>query len=159
MAGKAGLKAGLIGGAVVLVLTLLGMIQVLSCFCCGLNWLVYLGIGVLAGSFLDVPRTAGSGASAGALAGAISGAVGGIASAIISVVRMFIAGPGQMVSAIPPQQLQQLRDLGIDRDMLDIFMGTGGVAIGSGVCCLGSLFVGAVLGAIGGAIYASMKKV
>ena len=54
MAVKAGLKGGLIGGAVGLVLTLLGLIPVpfLPCVCCGLSWLGYIGAGVLAGFFL-----------------------------------------------------------------------------------------------------------
>ena len=47
MAGKAGLKAGLIGAAALVVLVLLSLIPVpaLNCVCCGADILAYLGIG------------------------------------------------------------------------------------------------------------------
>ena len=62
MAGKAGLKAGLIGGGVLVVLTLIALIPIpfLSCICCGVDLLVYLGVGALAANFLTPPRTAGA---------------------------------------------------------------------------------------------------
>ncbi|HEY72809.1 MAG TPA: hypothetical protein G4N99_06000 [Thermoflexia bacterium] len=40
MTGKAGLKAGLIGAAIILVMTLLSQIPGVGCFCCALTWLV-----------------------------------------------------------------------------------------------------------------------
>jgi len=158
MTGKAGLKAGLIGAAVVLVLTLLSQIPGVGCVCCGLTWLVYAGIGALAGFFLTPPRAAGTGAGAGAIAGLVSGAVGGIIWIIILAIQMALAGPEEIASTINPEQMRQLVELGIDPEMFTIFSGVGGVAIGGGLCCLTGLAIGAGMGAIGGAIFAAIKS-
>jgi len=159
MTGKVGLKAGLIGAAVMLVITLLNQIPGVGCFCCPLSLLVYAAIGALAGFFLTPPRTAGTGARAGAIAGLISGAVSGLAWIIVMAVQIALAGTDKIISAIDPQQIQQLTDLGIeiDPEMLALFSGAGGVAIGGGLCCLAGLAVGAGLGAVGGAIFAAAK--
>jgi hypothetical protein len=158
MAGKAGLKAGLIGAAVMLVMTLLSRIPGVGCVCCGLNLLVYAAIGALAGFFLTPPRTAGTGAGAGAIAGLVSGAVSGMISAIVMAIQMARVGTGEIISYIDPQQMQQLIELGVDPEMFAIFSGVGGAAIGSGMCCMASLALGAGLGAIGGAIFAAAKS-
>ena len=158
MAGKAGLKAGLIGAAVMLVTTLLSQIPGVGCVCCGLNLLVYAAIGALAGFFLTPPRTAGTGAGAGAIAGLVSGAVNGVVLAIVMAVQMVRAGPGEIISYLDPQQIQQLIELGIDPEMFAVFSGRVGVAIGGGLCCLTGLAVGAGLGAVGGVIFAAVKS-
>ena len=157
MTGKAGLKAGLIGAGIMLVLTLLSQIPGVGCVCCGLTWLVYAGIGALAGFFLTPPRAAGTGAGAGAIAGLVSGAVGGIDWIIVLAIQMALTGPGEIASAIDPEQMRQLIELGIDPEMFTMFSGVGGVAIGGGLCCLTGLAVGAGMGAVGGAIFAAVK--
>jgi hypothetical protein len=92
MAGKAGLKAGLIGLAILLAMTLINQLLPISgglvYALCGVNMLIYAGIGVLAGFFLAPPRAAGSGAGAGAIAGLISGLVNGVVGYVITAVRM-----------------------------------------------------------------------
>jgi len=162
MTGKAGFKAGLIGAAAVLALTLLSLVPRVGSCCGCLNILVYVGIGVLAGFYLSPPRTAGAGAGAGALAGLISGAVGGLASGIIALIRGSVMAPRDILSSIPPEQMRQLRDLGFDPGQFAQMFGQGGGAafgaLGASMCCLGSLAVGAALGAIGGAVYAAAKK-
>jgi hypothetical protein len=159
MTGKAGLKAGLIGAAIILVLTLLSQIPTVGCVCCPLTFLVYAGIGALAGFFLTPPRTAGAGAGAGAIAGLISGAVSGLAWSIIMAIQMALTGSEEIVSAIDPQAMQQLAELGVDIDpeMLALFSGAGGVALAGSMCCLTGLAVGAGMGAIGGAIFSAAK--
>lgn len=157
MTGKAGLKAGLIGAVIILVVTLLSQIPYLSCVCCGLTWLVYGGIGVLAGYFMTPPRAAGPGAGAGAIAGLVSGAVGGLVWIIILVVQLAVGGTGEIMSAIDPEVMRQLIELGIDPDMFATFSGVGGVAIAGGMCCLTGLAMGAGMGAVGGAIFAAVK--
>ncbi|MEE9615542.1 MAG: hypothetical protein V3T90_00860 [Anaerolineae bacterium] len=158
MAGKAGLKAGLIGAAVMLVMTLLSQIPGVGCVCCGLNLLVYAVIGALAGFFLTPPRTAGTGAGAGAIAGLVSGAVSGVVSIIIMAIQMVRAGSGEIISYLDPQQIQQLIELGIDPEVFGILSGAGGVAIGGSLCCLAGLVIGAGIGAAGGAIFAAVKS-
>ena len=159
MTGKAGVKAGLIGAAVLVVLALLNLIPVvfLRLVCCVLILLAYVGIGVLAGSYLTPPRNAGGGAGAGAIAGLIGGAAFGIASTIISAVQAAIGVAG---AVIDPDLMRQFTELGVDIDpeILTLFAGAGGVVIGGSLCCLGSLAIGAVLGAIGGAVFGAAKS-
>jgi len=82
VAGKAGLKAGLIGTAVMLVWTVIGRFLPMSgglvWVSAGVSLLMYAGIGVLAGFFLAPPRTPGKGAGAGAIAGLVSGVIAGV---------------------------------------------------------------------------------
>ena len=157
MAGQAGLKAGLIGAAIILVMTVLSQLPLVGCVCCGLTLLVYAGIGALAGYFLTPPRTAGTGAGAGAVAGSISGAVGGIIWIIVMVIQALVVGPGEFASAIDPETMRQLVELGIDPEMFAMFTGTGGMALAGGMCCLTGLALGAALGAVGGAIFAAAQ--
>ncbi len=160
MAGKAGLKAGLIGVAVMLVLTLLALIPLaaLQCVCCGVDLLAYAGIGVLAAFFLTPPRTAGTGAGAGAIAGLISGAGAGLINLVVTAVRVATRGPVGSMPVIDPQVLRQLREYGVDpQEFARFTQGWSGVGIGGSLCCLGSLAIGAALGAIGGAIFAAAK--
>jgi hypothetical protein len=148
MTGKAGLKAGLIGAAVILVVTLLSQIPFVGCVCCALTWLIYAAIGALAGFFSDPPRTAGSGAGAGAIAGLISGVAGGLIWVIVMVIQAAVAGPGN-IPAIDPETMRQLTELGVDPEMFQVLTG--------GMCCLGSLATGAGLGAVGGLIFAALR--
>lgn len=145
MAGKAGLKAGLIGVAILMVTTLINQVLPMSgglvYALCGVNMLIYVGIGVLAGLFMAPPRTAGKGAGAGALAGLISGAVSGVVGYAIIAIRM---ARGLGMPGLDPQQMQQLIDSGMDPMLLAVPGAICGVAIGSGMAAIG----GAILSAI-----------
>jgi hypothetical protein len=158
--GKAGLKAGLIGAAVVLVMTLLNQIRIpgIGCVCCPLTLLAYAGIGVLAGYFLVPPRTPGTGAGAGAIAGLTSGAIGGIVWIIALAIQMAMMDTTDIMANIPPETLRQLTEVGVDPDVFATFSGAGGVALVGGMCCLTGLAAGAGLGAIGGAIFSAIKS-
>jgi len=159
--GKAGMKAGLIGAAVVLVLTLLSLIPAVGSCCSCLSILAYVGVGVLAGFYLTPPRQARQGAGAGAIAGLIAGAIGGLASSIITAIRAATMTPADMMQQIPSWQWDQLEQYGMDPRMYQEMMQQYGSVygyVGAGLCCLGSLAIGAALGAIGGAIYAAAKK-
>ena len=160
MAGKAGLKAGLIGAAVVLVLTLLAQIPLdfVCCGCTGIQWLAYAGIGVLAGVFLTPPRNAGGGAGAGAIAGLISGVVSGLVWTVVLVIQMLLAGTGDILTGLDPQTIQQMEELGWDPATFAWLSGGLGIAFVSGGCCLANLAAGAGLGAVGGAIFGAAKQ-
>jgi len=154
--GKAGLKAGVIGAGVVVVLTGLGQIPFpfVSCVCCLSALLAYAGAGALAGYFLDPPRTAGSGAGAGAIAGTISGIGGTLVYSIASA----LGGAGALgdyTSFLDPEMVQQLADAGIDPQSFATASGVGGIAVIVGLCCITMLVLGALLGAMGGALYCS----
>lgn len=159
MSGKAGLKAGLIGAAVALVLTLLAQIP-LPFVCCGcsiVTLLAYAGSGVLAGAFLPAPRDAGSGAGAGAIAGLISGLVSGLVWIAVLIIQMLITGTGDIMQGLDPQTIQQINDLGWDPTAVAWLSGGLGMAVVSGGCCLTNLALGAGLGAVGGVIFGAAK--
>ncbi len=160
---KPWLKAGLIGGGVLSVLTILtqlisllpqGMGAAISCcLCVPLILLAYPAIGVLAALWLPAPRTAGAGAKEGALAGVVAGAINGLISVIITVAT----GPGmyqQAFQQLPPESLQALEEMGL----MQLFSSTAGLAAMG--CCGGLLGIlwAALWGAIGGAILAAVKR-
>lgn len=143
MVGKAGLKAGLIGIAVMLALTFVNHFLVptdniaLSFVLCGVSVTIYAGIGVLAGLFLHPTRTPGKGAGAGAIAGALSGLIIGVAGYIL------------VVTGISPildsPQMQQAIEQGVNPMM----------SIAIGAVCNPALGAGAA--AVGGAILAAVR--
>jgi hypothetical protein len=156
---SASLKAGLIGAAVAVVLSLLGLVPCLGCITALLGLVLWVVVGVLAANWMDPPREVGKAAGSGAVAGLITALVGGIANMIISAIRFAIGG-GQaammrQLEQLPPEVFDQLRDLGIRPGAL----ASPGWAIGgSAVCCGLGLVLAAALGAAGGAIMASVKR-
>ncbi len=167
MSTQAGLKAGGIGAAVMVVLALLGLIPIpfLGCLCCLLVFVAWIGSGVLAAKFMQVPppRTSGGAAGAGAVAGVLSGLGYGVVTAIAAVVRAAMGGgAAALSSALTPDMLQQLQQAGVDPQtfsQITTFMAsTGGAAIVGSLCCIGALLLGAGLGAVGGAVGAAIFK-
>jgi hypothetical protein len=147
-------KAGLVGAAVLIVLDLVGLIPCVGCVTLLLGIVAYLGIGILAAYWMPPPRTAGSGAGQGALAAVLAAFIGGLVNTIIATIQMALVDTAAITSQMPAESLQQLEELGMD---LSTFVGPGaGVAYGS-VCCLIGLILAAILGAVGGAIFAGLK--
>ncbi len=148
MAGKAGLKAGLIG------VVILGLISVavqlwrpsgaLTYLICGVDSLIYIGIGGLAAFFLAPPRTPGRGAGAGSIAGLIAG---GVSSALGSLIMALRWSQGLPVAGLDAQQMQMLAESGMEVNPI-VF------AIPGAIC---GLVMGLVLASIGGAILAAVK--
>ena len=164
MAGKAGLKAGLIGAGVAFLLTLTNLlpnlvqIPFLGCVCCSLPLLAYVGAGVLGGFFLTPPRNTGAGAGAGAIAGLISGVGTTVAWMINTGIGMLVSGTQNVTSGLDPQTLEQLSEIGMSPQMFAALSGVTGLFIGGGMCCLFSLALGAGVGALGGLILAAVKS-
>lgn len=156
---SASLKAGLIGAAVAVVLSLLGLVPCLGCVAAILGLVLYVVVGVLAASWMEPPRDAGKGAGNGAIAGLITALGGGITSVIVSAIR-FTVGGGQAAvmrqfRQLPPEFREPWRDLGLDPNML----ARPGWAIGSSaVCCGLGLLLAAALGAAAGAITVSLRR-
>ncbi len=152
MVGKAGLKAGVIGLVIMMVMTLLnqfvliGMSRVFTLVSCGIDLFIYACIGVLAGFFLTPPRTPNQGAGAGAIAGLLGGVVSSVIGIVIFAVRL---SSGQPLPGIDPQQMQQLAETGVNPA---IFAVSGSVGA---LCGLG---VGVGLAAAGGAVLAAVKS-
>ncbi len=156
---SASLKAGLIGAAVAVVLALIGLVPCLGCITSILALVLYIGVGVLAATWMQPPRDAGKGAGSGAVAGLITALGGGITNVIVSAIR-FTVGGGQAAvmrqfRQLPPEFREPWRDLGIDPSVL----AQPGWAIGSSaLCCALGLLLAAALGAAGGAIMVSLQR-
>jgi hypothetical protein len=159
------LKAGLIGVAILVVLSLLGIIPFVGLCVLPLRWIAYIVVGVLAASYMQLPREAGPAAKEGALAGAVAAAGGGVVNLIITVIQGATGGAmqfGEVLRQLPPEAIQGLRDLGVTPEMLTGAGGgaaaIGGAALCGSACCVGGIILAAALGAVGGAVYASMKS-
>lgn len=152
------LKAGLIGAAAAVVLSLLRMVPILGCIALLLELALYVGVGVLAAYWMKAPWNAGKGAGQGAVAGLIAGLGGGLTNVIATTIRYAVRGQSaymRQFRQLPPALLEQWRDLGIDPGML----ASPSLVIGSSaVCCGLSFLLAAALGAVGGAIAASIRK-
>jgi hypothetical protein len=150
------LKAGLIGGGVLIVLNLLGLIPVIGLCTFFLAIIAYAGVGALAAYYLPPRREAGRSAGQGALAGLIAGLVSGIMQVVLTPLSVNMAGGTQaMLDALPAESLQQLEQAGIDPAVM---FSAGTYAGFTLLCCLpAALLIGAGLGALGGAIYAAMR--
>ena len=159
MSMQAGLKAGGIGAAVMIVLALLGLIPIpfLGCLCCLLAFAAMIGAGVMAARYTPAPRTSGGAAGAGAIAGLLSGLGYGLVNAIVAVVR-----GASGAASIPPEVMQQLEQASGDpqtfSSVFSFMASTGGAAVTGSLCCIGALLLGAALGAVGGAIGAAIFK-
>jgi hypothetical protein len=153
---KPGIKAGLIGGAVIIVLNLIGLVPVLGCLSMPLQLLGYLGIGMLAGFWLAPPREGGRAAGQGAIAGLLAAAIGGVVSIALAPVTLALSGgPQAILSQLPPESLEALRSAGIDPSSI---INAGTTAGLTAICCVPvGLLLGAGLGALGGLIFAGIK--
>jgi hypothetical protein len=151
------LKAGLVGAAVLVVLDLLGLIPCVGLLTCLLGLVVYAAIGALAAYWMPPARVAGPAAGQGALAAVVAALIGGAVNSVILLIQAAALGPGRILSQIPPQTITQLEQAGLDPHMLDTFAGPAGAALGGSICCIGGLILAAILGAIGGAVYAAIQ--
>lgn len=148
------LKAGLVGAAALVVLDILGLIPCVGAFTCILGLVVYIGIGVLTAYWMPPARMAGPAAGQGAMAAVLAALISGIVNTIIITLQMAVTDTAAILSQIPAEQLQQLQEAGIDPSM---FTGPG-FAIGTGsICCIMGLILAAILGAVGGAVFAGIK--
>lgn len=166
---QAGMKAGLIGGVIAVVLALMGQIPCLgaliACFSCFGTLLLWIGVGAWAVSMGgEEIKTVREGAGAGALAGAVAAVIGGVANIVIGLARAAIFGATAAAGAlaqIPPEAWQALKDVGIQPSLLVRWTtwttGFGGALIGGSACCLVGIAIAAVLGGLGGLIWKAMK--
>jgi len=150
------LKAGLIGAAIMVVLSLLSMVPFLGCLTLPLQFLAYLGVGGLAAAYMLPHRETGPAAGQGALAGLVAGLVSGLVGLILTPVSLATqGGAAAIINQMPPDMLRQFEQAGVDPSLL---FNTGTITGMTALCCLpAGLMVGAILGALGGLLYASIK--
>jgi len=160
---QAGLKAGLIGGVIAIVLALIGQIPCLGwLIACFGTLILWIGVGAWAVSLGgEEIQTVSEGAGAGAVAGAVTAVIGGVVNIVMGLVRAAIFGATAAASAlsqIPPEAWRALRDLGIEPSL---FFGwtTGPLAalIGGTFGCLVGIAIAVVLGGLGGLLWKTMK--
>lgn len=155
---QAVLKAGGIGGGVLIILTLLGYIPCVGCITFILTLLGYVGIGVLAAYWMSPPRTGSGGAMNGAVAAVVAALIAGIINLVISGIYFAVTGTSQFAQAltdIPPEQLAALSDAGIDPALLAGGAGIASVLGVGAMCCTIGLVIAAALGAAGGGYWGS----
>jgi membrane associated rhomboid family serine protease len=88
------------------------------------------------------------------MAAALSGLMGGVVYTILTTIQMSLTDAATVLSQFPPETLQQFEDAGIDPSL---FVGPNvGILCGGG-CCLVGVILAAILGAIGGAVYAGLQ--
>jgi len=153
------LKAGLIGGGVLALLTILtnlgtllpsGVSTIISCCLCIPLLLAYPGTGALAAYWLTPPRMAGEGAKEGALAGIIAGVIDGVVSMILALIMGAAGVYQQALSQLPPETMRALKEMGLAT--------TGGMAALSCVGGICGILWAVAMGAAGGAILAAAKR-
>ena len=159
------LKAGLIGGAILFVIDIIAQIPLICCCAPLLMFAAYIGVGVLAASYMPLPRDTGKAAGQGALAAVVASFIGGLINLVISVIRAAFwstSQVGQVWTDIPPEVRYMLRDMGIEPEVFaelsNFTGGIGGTTVCGSICCLGGILIAATLGAIGAAVYAASKS-
>lgn len=154
-----GLKAGLIGAGVAVLLSLLSLVPCLGCITAGLTLVIYVGVGALAAHWTEAPRDVGKGAGTGAVAGLITASAGGLTLMVVNALR-FTAGGAEATlrrqfRQFPPGMRNPWGDLGFVPGRL----AHPAFAIGgSALCCGLGILLAAALGAAGGAILVSKRR-
>jgi hypothetical protein len=163
---KPWLRAGLIGAAILVVLALVSLIPAVGACCCCAWPLVYLLIGALAGSFVPPVRDSGTAAGQGALAAALAQLLGGGVYTVIVTIQSASTDVSQAFSELT----KAWQSAGLDTTTLQTALDnappwltgkSGGLIAGlasGGMCLVGGLIVAAILGALGGLVFASIKR-
>jgi hypothetical protein len=161
-------KAGLIGGAVLSLIYVLNALFTYVplggafglAFCC-LMMVAYLlacgGTGALAAQWLPAPRDTGTAAGRGALAAGLAGLIGGAVNAVAMLIQSSTLDYAEVISQMPTETVDALKQLGITTDMLQSSSGAIGGLLSGGCCCAVGVIVALILGAIGGAIWAAVR--
>jgi hypothetical protein len=151
------IKAGLIGAAFAVVLDLLGLVSpLISCCAIVLIFLVYIGVGVLTAYWMP-GATTGTAAGQGALAGLVTGIVSGLVSLVLALVRTATVTSTDVLSQFTPQQLEQLRQAGIDPSTLAGLISGGAGPVAASLCCGADIVLGVVLALLGAVVYAAIR--
>jgi hypothetical protein len=154
MIGKAGLKAGLIGAVVMVVITLINQFllldlfagnMVLSLVSCGVSVVLYAGVGALAAFFLPPTRTPGNGAKAGAIAGLISAVISVALGVAILAIRTAGGGP---IPGMSPEQMEMMAEQGMNVGLLVLLSGSLGAVCGAAMGAGAAAGGGAILAAV-----------
>jgi MFS family permease len=148
------LKAGLIGGGVLILLNLLSVIPLplLGCLTFLLEIVAFIGVGALAAYWFPPPRLSGRAAGQGALAGLLMGIIGALASTLLA--RWAPRSPRQQRHH--GTRCHPKPSCSSSRPALTAVLFGSGTRPATAVCCFpAGAIIGAAQGALGGLIYAS----
>ena len=155
------LRAGLLGGAalavIYVVLTFLGQTVGLGCGFAFLALLAFAGAGALAAYWTPPVREVGPAAGKGAAAAVIAQLIGGVVFTILLLIQFYFVDIAEVISSMDPALLDQLAEVGWDAQALETVLGPASALLSGSLCCLGGLIFAAILGAVGGALFAAIK--
>jgi hypothetical protein len=100
-------------------------------------------------------RMTGQAAGQGAMAAALGALISGVVNTIVSTIQVAVTDTSAILQQVPAESLEQLRQAGID---LNTLPWTALGALTGSVCCITGLIIAAILGAVGGAIFAAVKS-
>jgi len=159
---KSWVKAGLIGGGVLGIFTILSTFSwflpqlgrsLYSCANCCLFALLYPAVGVLAAYWMPPNSLPAEGAKFGALAGLIAGIIDSGITIITATATAFLGGPDLFFRGFSPEEVSYFQEIGLDN-----LVSPGGM-IGSALCSSVFFLVFAIgAGALSGFIYFSIKN-
>ena len=154
------LKAGLIGGAALALLSLLlafaGSLGI-ECTLQLLTLMAFAGTGALAAYWMPPVRKPGPAAGQGAMAATVGQLIGGVVFTILTLIRSFFIDTAAVISALDPELLDQMVEAGMDPEILETLVGPVGAVLSGSLCCVGGLIFAAILGAIAGAVLAALR--
>ncbi len=153
------IRAIAIGAGVGAVAAILRNIPLVGIACCCLGWVLYLAVGAAYGYF-DQQQGNPSNTGTYALGGAISGAVAGLVWGIVSGLVGLLLGLLGVTAQATAQAFQQLEQAGVDMPpgiLEQMAFTTGGGVIGIFTSACWGLVFYAILGAVGGLLYALIR--
>ncbi len=153
-----GIRAGLIGGTLAALLSLLSLIPFFGCLTMPVSLLVYFGSGVLA-AVLHLRRRPRAGTQGVAQAGFLAGLLTGLIDAIIGLVTVPLAlamtGGSQVIVHQLPVEVTTLVDaLGLTPQTV---FGTAGLLLLAAIVAVATIVLATLLGTLGGLLMAASR--
>lgn len=151
-----GLRAGILGAAASVVLSLLALIPFFGCLIMPISLFLYLGVGMLA-AYLQMRRRPHTSkqrlAQLGFLAGLVTGLVDGVVGlATVPLALPLTGGSGAILAQLPPSISDLIAGLGLAP--ADVFS-TAGIFVLAALMALLTIVLATLLATLGSLIYAA----
>jgi hypothetical protein len=154
-----GLRAGILGAAASIILSLLALIPFFGCLIMPISLLLYVGIGMLA-AYLQLRRRPQTSKQRIAQLGFLAGLVTGLADGVVGLATVPLAlpmtgGSEAILAQLPPWVADLLSGLGLAP--ADVFS-TGGLFVLAALIAILTVVLATLLGTVGSLIYAATPK-
>ena len=151
-----GLRAGILGAAASVILSLLALIPFFGCLIMPISLFLYLGIGMLA-AYLQLRRRPHTSKQRVAQLGFLAGLVTGLADGVVGLATVPLAlpltgGSQAILAQLPPSVLDLVAGLGLAP--ADVFS-TGGLFVLAALMAILTIVLATLLGTLGSIIYAA----